>query len=338
MKAAVLRAVNEPLSVEEVPTPEPGPGEVLIKIAGSGVCHSDLHLVDGSVPLSRTPLILGHENAGWVEKLGPGAAGFEPGDPVVVFGGWGCGHCRFCLGGQEQLCGTEQWGGLGPDGGYAEYMLVPSTRHLVAADGLDLVEAAALTDAGLTPYRAVKKTLPSLPPGASVLLIGAGGLGQYGVQFLRLLTQATIIVADTAPQKRELATELGADVVIDSSAPDALEQVRTAAGGEGVAAALDFVGAGATMELAEHALARQGIFVLVGLAGGSARFSFFDLATEATITTSSWGSRNDLTELVALARTGKLRSTTERHPLEEVNDVLERLGRGEIPGRAVLVP
>ncbi|MEV8025098.1 alcohol dehydrogenase catalytic domain-containing protein [Microbacterium sp. NPDC080220] len=111
MRAAVLRAVGEPLSMEEVPTPEPGAGEVLVKIAAAGVCHSDLHLVDGSIP-SGLPLILGHENSGWVEKLGPGADGYAPGDPVVVFGGWGCGRCAFCLGGEEQLCGTERWGGL----------------------------------------------------------------------------------------------------------------------------------------------------------------------------------------------------------------------------------
>jgi len=338
MRAAVLHAIGEPLSIEEVPTPEPGPGQVLVKIAGAGVCHSDLHLTDGSIPPFRLPLVLGHENAGWVERLGPGAEGFAPGDPVVIFGGWGCGRCTFCLGGEEQLCGTEHWGGLGPDGGYAEYLLVPSTRHLIPADGLDLVEAAALTDAGLTPYRAVKKTLPSLPPGSAALLIGAGGLGQYGIQFLKLLTQAKLIVVETAAEKRERASELGADVVIDGTLPDVLERVRAEAGGEGVAAALDFVGVDTTIGLAQHALARKGVFVLVGLAGGGTRFSFFDMASEAVMTTSDWGSHNDLVELVALARTGKLQTTTERHRLEEVNEVLERLERGEIPGRAVLVP
>lgn len=338
MKAAVLRAVGEPLSIEEVNTPDPGSGELLIKVAAAGVCHSDIHLKDGSIPLPRLPVILGHENAGWVERPGPGTEGFEPGDPVVVFGGWGCGRCRFCLGGQEQLCDTYGWGGLGPDGGYAEYMIVPSARHLIRAEGLDLVTAAGLTDAGLTPYRAVKKTLPSLPPGSTALLIGAGGLGQYGLQFLKLLTQAKVIVVDTAPSKRELAVKLGADVVVDGAAPDAREQVRAAAGGEGVNAALDFVGADATMRLGVGSLARQGIFVLVGLAGGSVPFSFFDVGSEAVVTASNWGSRNDLAEVVALAQAGKIVTTTERHRLDDINEVFDRLEHGRIQGRGVVVP
>ncbi len=338
MRAAVLHAVGEPVSIEEVPTPEPGAGEVLVKIAAAGVCHSDLHIIDGSIPPPRLPLILGHENSGWVEKLGPGAEGFAVGDPVVVFGGWGCGHCRFCLGGEEQLCGIEHWGGIGPNGGYAEYLLVPSTRHLISAAGLDLVEAAALTDAALTPYRAVKKVIPSLVPGSSVLVVGAGGLGQHGIQFLQLLTQASIIVVETSPDKRELVAGLGVKAVIDGNAPDVLDQVRAAAGGEGVEAALDFVGADATMSLAQHALARKGIFVLVGLAGGGTRFSFFDMATEAQMTTSMWGSRNELVEVLALARAGKIHTPLERHPLEEANEALERLQKGQVQGRAVLIP
>lgn len=338
MRAAVLHAVGEPLSIEEVPTPEPGAGEVLVKIAASGVCHSDLHLTDGSIPPSRLPLILGHENSGWVEKLGPGAEGFAPGDPVVVFGGWGCGRCTFCLGGEEQLCGTERWGGLGPNGGFAEYMIVPSTRHLIPADGLDLVEAAALTDAALTPYRAVKKVLPSLVPGSSVLVVGAGGLGQHAIQFLQVLTQASIIVVETAPEKRELVAGLGVQTVIDGTAADVLDQVRAATGGQGVEAALDFVGADATMSLAQHALARKGIFVLVGLAGGTTRFSFFDMPAEAVMTNSSWGSRNELVEVLALARSGKVHTVLERHPLEEANEALHRLEKGQVRGRAVLVP
>ena len=338
MKAAVLRAVGEPLLIEEVPTPSPGPGELLVKVAGAGVCHSDVHLKDGSIPLSRVPIILGHENAGWVEQPGSGVTDFEHGDPVVVYGGWGCGSCRFCLGGQEQLCDTGRWSGLGPDGGYAEYLLVPSARHLVPAGGLDLVEAAGLTDAGLTPYRAVKKALPYLPPGSTVLLVGAGGLGQYGLQFLKLLTQATVVVVETAPDKRKHAVKLGADVVIDGTAPDVLDQVRAAAGGAGVNAALDFVGVDSTMRLGADSLARQGIFVLVGLAGGSVPFSFFGAGSESVLTTSNWGSRNDLAELVALAQAGKLTTATERHSLDDINEVFERLERGQIQGRGVVIP
>ena len=213
MKAAVLHAIGEPLRIEEVPTPRPGPGQVLVKIAAAGVCHSDLHLRDGSVPPFRLPLIMGHENAGWVAALGPGAEGVAEGDPVVVYGG--CGQCRFCLGGQEQLCDTMRWSGLAPDGGYAEYLLVPAIRHLLPAGSLDLVRAAGLTDAGLTPYRAVKKALPYLRPGTTAVAIGAGGLGQYGIQYLKLMTSATVIAVETSPAKRQLALSLGADHAID---------------------------------------------------------------------------------------------------------------------------
>jgi alcohol dehydrogenase, propanol-preferring len=344
MKAAVLRAVGEPLRVEDVPTPRPGPGEVLVKVAAAGVCHSDLHLRDGSVPArGGLPLLMGHENAGWVAALGPGAAGVAEGDPVVVYGGWGCGHCRFCLGGQEQLCDTGRWAGFGgpaegPAGGYAEYLLVPAARHLLPAGDLDLVSAAGLTDAGLTPYRAVRKVVPSLLPGSTALVIGAGGLGQYGVQYLKLMTSATVIVVETSPARRQLALTLGADHVIDPAGDRLAGQVRELAGGEGVAAAIDFVGVDATLRLGLACLARQGTLVLVGLAGGTVPAGFFTQASEAVITTSNWGSRNDLAEVLALARAGQLTATTESHPLAAINEVMDRLEAGQVEGRAVVIP
>jgi propanol-preferring alcohol dehydrogenase len=337
VKAAVLHAVGEPLRVVDVPTPRPGPGEVLVKVAAAGVCHSDLHLRDGSVP-RPLPLLMGHENAGWVAALGAGASGVAEGDPVVVYGGWGCGHCRFCLGGAEQLCDTGRWAGLGPDGGYAEYLLVPAARHLLPAGDLDLVSAAGLTDAGLTPYRAVRKALPLLLPGSTAVVIGAGGLGQYGVQFLKLMTSATVIVVETSPARRQLALTLGADHVLDGAGDDLAGQVRELSGGEGAAAALDFVGVGATLRLGLASLARQGMLVLVGLAGGTVPAGFFTQAPEAVITTSSWGSRNDLAEVIALARAGRLTATTERHRLEDINAVMDRLEAGQVEGRAVVVP
>jgi propanol-preferring alcohol dehydrogenase len=338
MKAAVLHAIGKPLLIEEVPTPRPGPGEVLVKVAAAGVCHSDLHLRDGSVPPFRVPLIMGHENAGWVAGLGPGAAGLAEGDPVVIYGGWGCGHCRFCLGGQEQLCDTARWSGLGPAGGYAEYLLVPATRHLLSAGSLDLTRAAGLTDAGLTPYRAVKKALPCLLAGTTAVVIGVGGLGQYGLQYLKLMTSATVVAVETSPAKRQLALSLGADHVIDGSAADALEQIRALSGGDGPAAVIDFVGIDSTMQLGLASLGRQGLLVLVGLAGGTVPVGFFTQASEVAVTSSNWGSRNDLAEVIALAQEGKLTATTEAHRLDDINEVMERLEHGLVEGRAVVVP
>ena len=338
MKAAVLHAIGEPLRIEEVATPRPGSGQVLVKVAAAGVCHSDLHQRDGTVPPHRLPLIMGHENAGWVAGLGQGAEGVAEGDPVVVYGGWGCGRCRFCLGGQEQLCDGARWSGLGPDGGYAEYLLVPATRHLLPAGRLDLVKAAGLTDAGLSSYRAVKKALPSLLAGTTAVVIGAGGLGQYAVQYLKLLTSATVIAVETSPVRRQVALDLGADHAIDGSAADSVQRIRELSGGEGPAAVLDFVGIDATMRLGLAVLARQGLLVLVGLAGGSVPVGFFSQASEVAVTNSVWGSRNDLAEVIALAQQGKLTAATETHRLDDINQVLERLEHGLVEGRAVVVP
>ncbi|MGI4896243.1 MAG: NAD(P)-dependent alcohol dehydrogenase [Janthinobacterium lividum] len=340
MKAARLNEAGADFVIEDVPVPTAGPGEVLIRIGGAGACHSDLHIKTGEQQIVHLPHTLGHENAGWIESFGPGAEGqgFEIGDAVVVFGGWGCGHCRFCLGGKEQLCNVLLWGGMGPEGGYAEYMVVPSVRELLHAQGLEPALAAPLTDAALTPYSAVKKTLPYLVPGAAAVLIGAGGLGQYGIQFLKILTSAKVIVVDTDEQKRETARALGADVTINPRDEDAAAQLKAATGDEGAAAVIDFVGIEATMALGAGAVGRSGLFVLVGLAGGTFPFSFFTLPTEAAMIASNWGSRNELEEVLALARTGRLVHTIEQHPLSQINEVFERLATGRIPGRAVLVP
>jgi propanol-preferring alcohol dehydrogenase len=338
MKAARLHEFGGDFVIEDVPTPSPKAGEVLIRVGGAGACHSDLHVKTGEIPGLATPLLMGHENAGWVETLGSGVEGLAPGDPVAVFGGWGCGRCRFCLGGQEQLCDTFRWGGMGPAGGYAEYLLVPSSRHLLPIGDLDPVLAAPLTDAALTPYAAVKKVLPKLVPGSTAVLIGAGGLGQYAVQFLRLLTEATVVVVDTSADKRASAQALGADHVIDPADDQALNQIKDIAGGEGAAAVLDLVGVDATLSLGASALRRQGTLMLVGLAGGSCPFSFFTLPSEATLTSSNWGSRNELEEVLALAHSGRMVSTIEQRPLEEINEVFARLAAGQIKGRAVLVP
>ncbi|MGW6035112.1 NAD(P)-dependent alcohol dehydrogenase [Gordonia terrae] len=340
MKAARLHANNSPFVIEDLPTPVPGPGQVLVKIAGAGVCHSDLHIAAGEIPGLPLPQTLGHENAGWIEAFGPGADGngLEIGDAVIVFGAWGCGHCRYCLGGAEQLCDAYLWSGMGPAGGYAEYLLVPSIRELLPIADLDPVQAAPLTDAALTPYSAVKKTLPFLVPGTSAVLIGAGGLGQFGIQFLKLLSAAKVIVVETDPGKRELAESLGADVVVDPRADGAEELVARHAGADGAAAVLDFVGIDATMKLGAAAVGRRGVFVLVGLAGGAVPFAFQQVAAEARFMTSNWGSHSELEEVIELARRGDLVSNVEQHPLAEINAVFERLERGQITGRAVLVP
>lgn len=342
MQAAQLHGYHQPFSVGSVPDPSPGPGEVLIRVAGSGACHSDLHVRDGAfdgLAWPAFPWILGHENAGYVAALGPGATGVEVGEPVCVYGGWGCGTCRLCLTGDEHLCDLMRWGGMGVDGGYAELLVVPSTRHLVRlGDELDPVLAAPLTDAGLTPYRAVKKALPHLIPGTTAVTIGVGGLGQFALQFLELMSPSRVVALDIDAAKRAKALELGAEVALDPSDPDIGAQLRSHTGADGAAVVLDFVGATSTLAVASEVVGPRGLIVLVGLAGGQLDFSYLGLGAEARVTSSRWGNRAELDEVIALARQGLLTIDVERHPLSDINAVFERLEHGGVTGRAVLVP
>src|SRR3989442_5582853 len=244
MRAAQLLAYKRPLEIREVPVPEPRGENVLIRIVGSGLCHSDLHFMDGAVPISPSfPFTLGHENAGKIAVVGENVHAVQIGDPVVVFGGWSVKSDRFTRSGQEQLSEMNAWVGVGQLGGYADYLLVPTYRYLLPAQGLDLVEAAALTDAGLTPYRAVKKLVPVIYPGSAVVIIGTGGLGQFGVQYARLLLPAatTVVAVDVDSQKLEIARDLGADVVINSRHEDPVQRIKELTGGESVQGAVHLV-------------------------------------------------------------------------------------------------
>jgi propanol-preferring alcohol dehydrogenase len=342
MKAARLHHYREPLVLEEVPTPRPGPGEVLVHVEGAGFCHSDIHVIDGEIPiLPRMPLTLGHENAGVVAANGKGVRGIKEGDAVAVFGGWGCGHCDFCVTGQEQLCGTPEWAGLSNhDGGYAEYLLVPHERYLVKLAKLTPAEAAPLTDAALTPYRAIKKALPLLEPDYHALLIGLGGLGQYGLKLLRLLSGCPVIVVDVSDEKLRLARSLGASAVFNAKDPDISAAIRELTGSHGVGASFDFVGTDETLGLAVSATRSLGKVSQLGLAGGAARMKVlhntrFEVQFEATL----WGTIKELREVIALAETGRLTSIPiELAPLARINDVYARLKRGEVHGRAVITP
>lgn len=342
MKAARIHTYGQPLVLEDVPTPRPGPGEVLVRIGGAGFCHSDIHVIDGEIQvLPRMPLILGHENAGTVAAMGAGIESVREGDPVAVFGGWGCGRCDYCVTGHEQLCETPQWAGLSMhDGGYAEYLLVPHERYLVKLSQLSPAEAAPLTDAALTPYRAIRKALPFLDPDHYALVIGLGGLGQYGLKLLRLLAGCPVIAVDVAPGKLRLARDLGAHHAFDGKDPDLAERIRELTGGRGVNAAFDFVGSEATLGLAVGATRALGKVTQIGLAGGAARMKVlentrFEVLFEATL----WGTIKELREVIALAESGRLTSIPiEVAPLDRINDVYARLKRGEIQGRAVIQP
>jgi propanol-preferring alcohol dehydrogenase len=344
MKALRLTRWGKPAELRETTVPEPGPGQVLLKIAGAGACHSDLHLMDwpeGQVPW-KLPFTIGHENAGWVEQVGAGVSSFTKGDAVLVYGPWGCGRCRPCRLGRENYCERAaeirvSGGGLGLDGGMAEYMLVPSTRLLVPIGDLDPIQAAPLSDAALTPYHAIAKSRDRLQPGATAVVIGIGGLGQMGIQLLKATTGARVIAVDTDDRKLETARKLGADLVVRSGA-DAAAAIRGATAGVGADVVLDMVGADATLALAAKVLRSEGRLVIIGLALGTLPVSFFALPYGAEVATSYWGTVTELIEIVALARAGRIRVDVEAFPLDKAPEVYERLRRGEIRGRAVVVP
>jgi len=338
MKAARLHALRQPLRIDEVTTPVVARDEVLIRIAGAGVCHSDLHIRSGEFPLPPgfdLPLTLGHENAGYVEAVGPDVTSIRRGDAVAVWGGRGCGSCRICRQGDEQCCNMALWVAAG---GYAELMHVPSERFLIPLDGLDPVAAAPLADAGLTPYRAIRKVLPHLYPGAAVVVVGIGGLGHMALQILKAVAPSTRIIAvDVARDRLDAALALGASDAVDAGGDPAGEIMRLT-GGEGAQAVIDLVGSDASLRTAAGAVGRMGIIVVVGLGGGTLPYSFLGVRAECTVTCSYWGSYNEFREVLALARGGHIRPVVRRYPLEQVNEALDSLERGEVHGRAVITP
>ena len=339
MRAVRLHRPGEALRLEEVPLPEPAGAEVRVRVAACGVCHTDLHIVDGTQTRVELPVTLGHEIAGWVDAVGPSAGdAVALGDAVVVHGGWGCGSCRECRAGAEQRCALSRAPGFQADGGYADSVLVPHPRHLVPAGGVDLVRAAPLADAGVTPYRAVRRAAPWLTPGARVLVIGCGALGQFAIQYLRLVPdtgrELVVVVSEISTASLERARELGADACV--LAGDAVASTKALGGPADVV--FDFVGSDATLAHATAAVAPGGLVVLVGEAGGTHAFGFDRLPVEAWLTTVAWGSHDDLRAVVALADSGRLGWDVEAVALSDAATAHARLRAGDVTGRLVLVP
>jgi propanol-preferring alcohol dehydrogenase len=341
MKAFQLTGSKKAPELREIPVPKPGPGEVLLKIAGAGACHSDLHLMEAPEGQFKYPFTLGHENAGWVEALGQGATGYSVGDPVLVYGPWGCGRCLNCRMGVENYCENRSEArpaGLGGDGGMAPYLLIPSTRHLIPIGTLDPREAAPLTDAALTSYHAVKRSLHLLGAGSTAVVIGVGGLGQMAVQLLRTLSGATTIVAlDMSAEKLKTAKQLGADEPM-LSGDDAVKRVKDMTHGQGANLVLDMVGADKTLKIAAQVARALGHVTIVGLGGGALPVNFHNLPHECAVTSPFWGSITELVEVVALAQGGKIKMLVEYFPLERAAEVYHLLHEGKIAGRAVITP
>jgi propanol-preferring alcohol dehydrogenase len=347
MRALQYREIGSAPIVAEVPKPEPGPGQVLLKVTAGGVCHSDQFVM--SLPPDQyqafgfgLPLTLGHEGAGTIEALGAGVSGLSVGDSMAVYGPWGCGRCRKCAEGKENYC-TEaarlgiKPPGLGSPGSMAEYLLVDDPRHLVPLGDLDPVKNVSLTDAGLTPYHAIKTSLPKLGAGTTAVVIGAGGLGHVGIQILKALSPAVVIAVDVSEAKLSLARAVGADHAVLSD-DDAASSIRDLTAGRGAEAVFDFVGAQSTVELAGAVIAVEGDVSIVGIGGGALPVGFGSIPYDAAVRAPYWGSRAELMEVLDLARSGKLTVETEVFSLDDAPAAYEKLHAGDIRGRAVIVP
>lgn len=346
MRAVVFEEYQTFPALKDVERPTPGPGEVLLKVAGSGACHSDVAIyndftADFGPPQMAPSFILGHENSGWVEELGQGVSGINKGDAYLVYGPIGCQQCRACSRGQDTYCENAAsmrhlGSGLGRNGGMAEYLAVPA-RNLVALGDADPIAAAPLSDAGLTPYHAIKKAMPVLTGGGkTALVIGLGGLGQLAVQMLTALTGAKVIATDMKDSAMRRAEEAGAVTV--AGGENQAEQIRELTDGRGVNAVFDFVGVAPTIKVAMSVVALQGQVTVLGIAGGKYEWDFYSTPYEAQLTNTYWGTIEDLHEVVDLYKAGLISPLVTRYSLDDALDAYRALQAGELDGRAVVVP
>ena len=336
-------------SLQEIPKPTVKPGEVLVKVAAAGVCHSDLHLIEWPAEVLQAnamspPYTLGHECSGFVAEMGAGPSyGLKEGDAVAVYGAWGCGYCRACRLSVESHCENVSkvgysGGGLGRDGAMAEYELVPAARLLLPLGKLDPKTAAPLTDAALTPYHAIKKGLSLLIPGSTAVVIGVGGLGHMGVQLLKALSPARVVALDINPEKLKLAKTVGADDTFPSN-ESSIKEIRDGiTRGQGAELVLDFVGSNDTIKLASQLARNFGQTTVVGLAGGHISWGFGSLPWDNALTVPYWGTGVELMEVLALAESKRIALHIESFPLNQAAAVYEKLKAGKINGRAVLIP
>ncbi|RBY78967.1 NAD(P)-dependent alcohol dehydrogenase [Geodermatophilus sp. TF02-6] len=344
MRAVQYRTIGSEPEVVEVETPEPGPGQIRLRVTAAGLCHSDAFVMSLTEEqyVYGLPLTLGHEGAGVVDALGDGVTGVAVGDSVAVYGPWGCGLCHACARGAENYCPrAAELGirppGLGAPGALAEYVIVDDVRHVVPLGDLDPVANVSLTDAGLTPYHAIVSSLDALPAGSTAVVIGAGGLGHVGIQILRAITGATVVALDVNEEKLKLASEVGAHAVLPSDS-SAVEAIRSLTDGDGAQAVFDFVGAPPTLDIARKTVAMDGVVQIVGISGGLMPTGFFSTPMGASVRAPYWGTRTELMEVLDLARAGQVHVEVERYSLDEAPAAYRKLHEGTIRGRAVVVP
>lgn len=334
MKAAVVHKFGGPLAIEEVSIPTPGPDQVLIRVAASGVCHTDIHAADGDWPVKPAlPFIPGHEGAGEVAGLGANVRGLKEGDRVGV--PWlhrACGTCDYCLTGWETLCPNQENSGYSVNGAYAEYVLAPAAYVARLPPRLDFIEAAPILCAGVTTYKGLKEL--DARTGEWVVISGIGGLGHVAIQYAKAMGYHVAAV-DVSDEKAALAKQLGADIALNAKTEDAAKAIQRQIGGaHGVLiTAVSPVAFRQGLEM----LRRAGTCVLVGLPPGDFPAPIFDVVLKRlTIRGSIVGTRKDLQEALEFAAEGKVKATITTRPFEEVNEAFDKLKRGQVQGRIVL--
>lgn len=340
MKAARLHAFNAALELDEVPAPEvTGPFDVIVRVGGAGFCRTDLHIMEGwfngIIPVDL-PVVLGHENAGWVEAVGPQVTNLAAGDAVVMHPRMSCGMCRACRMGRDMHCAEFVFSGATSPGGFAEYIKTTARAVVKLPPGVEPRDVAAHADAGVTAYHAANKAAAVLYPGAKAVIIGAGGVGHIGIQCLRALSPAEIVVVDRSPQALELARECGAEHTVVGDGTQA-DTVRELTDGGGAQVVLDFVGEG-TVADGVGMLAAGGTYFVVGYGDTLSVPTMQMVLTETSFIGNLVGSYIDLVELIALVAQGKVTSHNRTYPLDAVNDVLNDLKQGRLQGRGILVP
>jgi len=338
LRAAILHSFAEPLRIEEITRPSPGSGEVLIKVAACGVCHSDLHLAMGEwdllKPITKLPLVLGHEVTGAVVAVGEGVTGFKVGDRVgAPWLHWTCGECEFCLMGRETLCSKQQVTGCTVDGGFAEFIRAKASHIAMLPDNLSYEEAAPLLCAGLTVHSAMKKS--DVKAGQKVAIFGVGGLGHLAIQLAKA-KGAEVIAVDVADDKLELARECGADITINAATGQAHREIKKATGG-GAHVVMVTSGSRAAYETALRSIRKAGTLAIVGMAPEPVPLSTVAMVSgEYRIVGSAVGSREDLREVLQLASEGKVKCRVETRAFDQVDTVLNEMKEGRLLGRVVL--
>ncbi|MER6586401.1 alcohol dehydrogenase AdhP [Micromonospora chalcea] len=336
MRASVVTAFDRPMEITERPVPEVGPGEILVRVEASGLCHTDIHAARGEWPVKPTPpFVPGHEGVGLVEQVGPGVTEHAVGDRVALpWLGWACGTCSYCVTGWETLCESQRNTGYSIDGAHAEYAVASARYAVRVPDGVDPFEAAPLTCAGVTTYKAVK--VAGVRPGERVAIFGIGGLGHLAQQYAQIFGAETVAV-DVTAEKLELATSLGAAHTVDAATTDPVERI-TALGGVDVAIVL--AASPRVIEQAHRSLRRGGRLVLVSLPADNAiTLPVFETVLKGiTVLGSIVGTRADLAEVFALHAAGRTRVVYETRKLDDINDAVDDVLAGRVAARLVLQP